>query len=845
MPKVSPLQGNFNTGEISPLFYGRVDVDRYKSALTTCVNYIPMIQGGLLRRSGTAFVSEAKTSTKKTRLIPFEFSITQAYILEFGDKYIRFYKDNGLITRATQAITAATQANPVVVTYSGSDTYANGDRVSINAVLGMTQLNNREFIVANVNTGANTFQLHDVLGNAVDGTAYDAYVSGGTIGEIYEVVSTYSEADLFDLKYTQSDDILYLVHPSYPPKKLSRTGDTSWTLTTIDFLDGPYESPNSTTTTLTPSAATGTVAISASSTTGINNDTGFQATDVGRLIRVQQGSAWGNVTITDVWTDTSISADVNATLTNTSAKAIWRLGLWSDTSGYPSCVVFHEDRLTFGGSEASPQRLDASNAGDYENFAPTALDGAVVDSNALSFAFNSNDVNAVRWMTSDEKGLLAGSVAGEWVVSPSTAGEALSPTNVSAKRATSYGSANIQPVQVGKATLFIQRAGRKVREMAYFFDVGGFRSSDLTVLSEHITGEGLVQVARQREPQSIVWGIREDGALLSMIYDRDLDSLKVGWARHVVGGQSDAADSSAIVESVAVIPSPDATHDDIWLVVKRRINGRTVRFIEYLTKFFETIDEQQDAFFVDAGLTYDAPVTISNATKANPVVVTANTHGFSNGDKILIRDVMGMDDLNGNTYLVAAAATNSFSLTSLTGVNIDGTSFGTYVSGGTVRKMVSTISGLNHLEGETISILADGAVLPDQTVSKGKVTLTNPSATVQLGYGYASKAQLPRLDAGAADGTAIGKTRRIHRVGFMLHRSLGLKFGMSFDDLDTVTFRTSADPMTRAPALFSGIISEEIEADYDFENQVCWQQDQPLPSLILAVAPQLITQDRG
>ena len=123
MARSSPLQNSFSSGEFSPLASARVDSQRYAAGLATCINYIPTIQGGLVRRSGTKFVSEVKTSSLATRIINFEFSTTQAYILEFGNLYVRFYKDNGSITLTTQAITGITQANPAVVTYTGADTW--------------------------------------------------------------------------------------------------------------------------------------------------------------------------------------------------------------------------------------------------------------------------------------------------------------------------------------------------------------------------------------------------------------------------------------------------------------------------------------------------------------------------------------------------------------------------------------------------------------------------------------------------------------------------------------------------------------------------------------------------
>lgn len=836
MPKVSPLQSSFSGGEFSPLLYGRVDSDRYKTALKTCLNYYPTIQGGLTRRPGTMFMAELKDSSKKARLKRFEFSTTQAYMLEFGHNYIRFYKNNAPITFANKIITGATAANPVVVT-SVAHGFANGDKIRIDNVSGMTQLNNREFTVAGVT--ANTFQL-----SGINGTAFNAYTSGGTAAQIVEVTSTYTESEVFGLKFTQSADVLYIAHPNHIPRKLSRTSHTAWSLTNIDFLDGPYFSTNSTTTTFASTGTTGAQTITASSIVGINGGVGFLATDVGRFIRMKHTN-WGWAIITAFTSTTQVVVSIQAAFGATTATTAWRMGLWSDTTGYPSAVVFHEDRLFFSGASGSPQRFDGSKSSDYENFAPTAIDGTVAADNAVGSSLNANDVNATRWMTSDEKGLLSGTNGGEWVIRASSQNEALSPTNISAKRATSYGSEDIQPVQVGKSTFFVQRAGRALRELSYFYDVDGFRATDLTQLSEHITQSGLVQLAYQKTPQSFVWCVRNDGVLTAVTYDRDVDSLKVGWHRHVIGGVSDAGGSAAIVESVETIPSADGSREEAWIIVKRYINGSVKRYVEYITKIFEDVDAQRDAFFVDGGLTYDNPKIITGITAANPVVVTSNAHGFSNGDKIIITDVLGMANVNSNTYLVANQAANTFELHDLDGSVINGTSFVPYVSGGEVRKLVTTVSGLNHMEGQTVTILGDGAVQPEEVVLKGIVTLSEKAATVHIGLKYNSDGEMLRLEAGAADGTALGKTRRTHRVGMLLHRTLGMALGPDFSNLDTITFRTTSDALTRAPGLFSGIISETVEFDYDTENNICWRQSQPLPSTILAVMPQLVTQDRG
>ncbi|SOD41315.1 hypothetical protein [Nitrosovibrio sp. Nv4] len=754
MPKVSPIQSSFNGGEVSPLLLGRVDFDAYKNSLARCLNHVPYVQGGLTRRPATYFSDEVKDSSKATRVVAFKFSTTQAYIIEFGDMYVRFKRNNGPVTETGLTITGITRANPAVLTYTGTDP-ANGNHMDLAGIVGMTELNGRRATVANVNAAANTFEL-----SGVDSTAFTAYSSGGTASRVYTVATPYAEADLFQLKFTQSADVLYITHPSYAPRKLTRTGHTAWTLTAITFLDGPYLTTNPTATTITPSATTGAITLTASAAI-------FTAlTDVGRVVRIKHGGTWGYARITFVGSPTFVNADVVNAFGATTASASWRLGLYSDTTGYPSCVTFFEDRLFFGGSSSDPQRVDGSKSGDYENFAPTATDGVVAADNAVAATMNSDDVQVIRWMKGDEKALLVGTAEGEWIIRPSSQSEALSPTNITAKQSTAHGSTNTQAVRAGKAVLFIQKSGRKIRELAYVYEVDGFRAPDMTILSEHITRTGLKELAYQQDPQSIVWAARNDGVLAGMTYERDQKVL--GWHKHELGGYSDAGHTeTALVESVAVIPAADGTRDELWMVVKRYINGGVKRYVEYMTKLWEQDDTQANAFYVDCGLTYNGSATTS-------------------------------------------------------------------------------ISGLHHLAGETIQCLVDGATHPDVTVTaNGGVTLARAGSVVQLGYNYNSDGQMLRLEAGAADGTAQGKTQRTHKVVIRVLDSLGLKVGPSFDNLTRLVFRTSANNAGQAVPLFTGDVGDFTwEGDYSNENYICWRWDQPLPGTVLAIMPQLHTQDR-
>jgi len=535
----------------------------------------------------------------------------------------------------------------------------------------------------------------------------------------------------------------------------------------LTFFDGPYDVINTFNMTLTPSATTGTITITASSIIGINGGAGFKSTDVGRLVRLLDTGTWGHAEITVFTSTTLVTAVVQSPLGGTTPTASFRMGVWSDTTGFPVFGTFHEDRLWAGGAALFSQRIDGSRTGRFTNvqinYGPSDADGTVADDHAVAFTMNSNDVNNLRWLLDDEKALLAGTEGGEWSIRPSSLSEAITPSNISGKKATGHGSANIAPVRAAKAILFVQRSARKLRELSFVFERDGFSAPDLSLLSEHITSPSIVELAYQQQPQSILWCARADKALLGFTYERDQDV--VGWHRHLLGGPGDSAGNPAKVESLTAIPAPDGSRDEVYMIVTRHINGADERYVELMTKIWESGDLQVDAFYLDSGLT-----TVS--------------------------------------------------------------------VGGTTE-----VLGLSHLEGETISVYTDGAVHPDQAVTNGKITLDVSSNKITVGYAYNSDGLTMPSDAGAADGSAQGKTRRINRVGMWLFDTLGIKIGPDADNLTEVLIREWGDAWGAATPLFTGVIRERFEGLHDRLGEVFFRADGPFPATVLALMIQVKTED--
>jgi len=745
MARVAVQLTNFTGGELSPRLDGRNDLAKYASGCKTLQNMIVYPHGSAARRPGTTFVAEVKTSSAFTRLIPFEFSTTQTYILEFGDDYIRFYKDSGAILEANKTITAITKANPGVVTATAHG-FSNGDTVVISGVVGMTQVNGKRFKVASVAT--DTFALQDIDGNNVNTTSYTTYVSGGVANRVYTLATTYETADLAELKFAQSADVMYICHPDYVPKKLSRTGHTSWTITDVEFTNGPYLDDNTTATTFTTSAHT--VGTGRSLTASVAT---FAATDVGRLVRFKTG--FGKIT---AFTSTTVvTITITKDMGSNTASTDWSLGAWSDTTGYPSCVSFFEQRLVFAGTTDQPQTLFFSKSGDYENMDENR-GGTIADDDAIIYTIASNQVNAIRFLSSTRT-LIVGTVGGEFSVSGGGTDDPVTPTNIVIKKQSNHGCANIDAIPVGNVTLFLQRAKRKIRELAYNFDVDGYVAPDMTILAEHISESGIKSMSYQQEPNQLIWCVREDGRLVCLTYQRE--QQVVAWHQHIFGGAFSTG--IAVCESIATIPTDDKEYQS-WVIVKRTINGVTRRYVEYLNEFDFDQTDNTEFNFLDSQLAYDGSAT-------------------------------------------------------------------------------TTISGLDHLEGQVVSVLANGSTHPNRTVTNGSITLARSSTKVKVGLPYTSLLQTMRLDAGSQNGTSQAKTKRIFNVSIRLYESIGVEVGPNLSNMEEIPFRSSANPMDQAIPVFTGDKEVEFRGNYETDGFIFVRQTQPLPLTVLSLYPELITND--
>lgn len=598
------------------------------------------------------------------------------------------------------------------------------------------------------------------------------------------IVSPFTEAQLFQLHYVQSADVLYLVHPNHHPQKLLRFSHISWSLQLLDLTNGPFLGENTTSTTFTINAASGVGRIlTASSTIGINRDQGFLVgQDEGRLIRYNDDgnnpdAVWGVFRITNVNSPTQVTGDWLIDTTTSSVSPRWRLGAWY-TGNYPAAISFFEQRLAMAGEPDTPQILHASRTGIFESFQPTGdlVDAStaapddrktdeVFDDNGFDFALGSNQVNSIVWLAAS-RNLHIGTPGGIYPVQASTANEAVTPTNVNVPQASVIGTSSIQPQTVNNRILYISRNGRRCHALRFSFEVDNVVSDDVTLLADHILRSGAVELAYTQEPESLLWVVRNDGILACLTYVPDQELF--AWSRHQIGGSFQGG--RAVVESAAAIPSPEEDHDQLWIIVKRTINGMTKRYIEFLEEPWETetgatLDE---AFFVDSGLTYDD----------------------------------------------------------------------------TVGPPTSGVSNINHLEGETVSVLTDGATHGDRVVTAGAITLDGTFQTIHVGLPYTSEMETLRLELPDRAGASHGKAGRIEHVVMRFLETVGGKIGPSLAALDPIVHRDPLDPMDQPPDLFTGDTRQLFRAGWDRTKKLVIRQDQPVPMTLLAITLQGQTGER-
>jgi hypothetical protein len=627
----------------------------------------------------------------------------------------------------------------------------------------------------------------------------------------------------------------------------------AWNGTTFSIAASGY-----TTTYVSTTGVFSTLTLTASATGPINNGVGFVSTDVGRLIRLLSEplpwfsastySAGDKVKFNNVYffslqgTNTNHQPDVSPTFwaistaiatwtwgtiltVNSSVQVIvsiggadllyptiymkiWRLGVYSNTTGWPTCGAYHEGRIWLAG--ALPNRFDASvtnqiAAGNL-NFAPTAADGTVAGNNAISYVFNSDDVNPIFWMIGTSNGLVAGTLNGEWLIAAPTSGP-ITPTNIVGRRTTTYGAANVEPVSTQLTISFVQRFNRKLLE--HFPDAlsGRYTAPNLAVNAKHLTVPGISEIRYQQELSPIIWNRLTSNAIVGATYEREsLFSSQpakfVGWHRHDLG-------SARTVESIAVGPSIDGSLDSLAMVT----NDGTTRHVEILQQIFDV-----NASITSGWLLDDA------VTPSGGVITAAGVNSTL--------QFFGLWHLNGKKVTVSCGGVDVGDFTVSSGsvtVPIDHDVAGLFTSSYLVSISSATAYGAQ-------GVPIDGPL--------GRLTV--PAV---VGFTYTSQGQILRPDAADQTrsqlGPGLAKPRRLHQFGALLAGTQRIFFGTSFGKLHEAQLKSPGGTQSLTLLqLFNGVYSSTVDDSWGTESMLCWQINRPYPACVVAVDGFLQTTDR-
>ena len=499
MPTTRTFNQAFAGGEISPEMFGRISDTKYQAGVAKMRNFIAKPQGPAENRPGFAFVKEVKDSTKATRLLSFTFNTTQTMVIEMGDQYFRFH---------TQGLT---------LQYSQGSNWNNSTNYSIGAIV----YNNGN------NYYSRTGGTNKALSNATHWYLLPADFT-------YEIPSDYLEAELFDVHYVQSADIITLVHPNHAPRELKRFGATNWQVETINF-GTPIAAPGGVSASRTIPASSSTnsdtyethrykvTAVladqvsesSGSSTASVNNNiyvTGARnniswnsrAGAARYRVYKEQGGIYGFIgeTTSTSLTDNNIGPDFSRTPPQFENE-------FQSTNNFPGAVSYFEQRRVFAGTNNEPQSIFMTKSGTESNL---SFGLPIRDDDRVKFKVAAREANTIRHIVPlTQLVLLTGSA--EWRVS-SINNDAITPSSISVKPQSYVGANNAQPVIVNNSMVYAAARGGHIRELGYNWQANGFITGDLSLRAPHLFDNLTVtDMALSKSPIPIVYFVSSNGTV--------------------------------------------------------------------------------------------------------------------------------------------------------------------------------------------------------------------------------------------------------------------------------------------------------------------------------------------
>lgn len=671
------------------------------------------------------------------------------------------------------------------------------------------------------------------------------HTNGGTLlsgGSPYQITNPYAEADLFDIHYVQSADVLTLVHPNYPPKELKRLGATNWTLTDVSFA-ASVSAPTGVTATAsghstakyTYSYVVTTIAsdlVSESAASSVASASG-NLLETGGIVTISwsaasgasrynvyklQGGIYGYIGQTAGLSiiDDNIAPDMGVSPPTYDS-------VFGSSGNYPGAVSYYEQRRCFAGTSNDPQTIWMTKSGTESNMSYSL---PIKDDDRIKFRVAAREANTIRHIVPLTQLLLLTSAA-EWRVT-SVNSDAITPTTISVRPQSYVGASNVQPVIINNTMIYGAARGGHVRECGYSWQANGFVTGDMSIRAAHLFDNyNLVDMAYSKAPTPIIWMVSNSGRLLGLTY---VPEQSIGaWHWH---------DTDGTFESCTVVA--EGNEDVLYVIVKRTINGSSKRYIERIqTRLYS---DQRYAFFVDSGATYDGTntssttMTVSGGTTWAPgedLTITSSTAKFAYPATTDVNDAIVMTDANGVEYRLRIISTSS---TTVATVRTDKT------IPVALRNTASTkwsfarnsISGLSWLEGKTVNILADGAVHPQRVVTSGAVDLDRAATVVTVGLPITADLKTLPVAQQIDGGMGQGRMKNVNKAWLRVYQSSGIFVGPDEDHLVEAKQR-STEPYGTPPALKSQEILVMTTPTWADSGQVFIRQSDPLPLALVGL----------
>ena len=775
-------QTSFISGKVSESLWGRSDIATYDSSCKELRNMFVHPEGGASNRSGTHYIADAKFYGR-TRLIPFQFNNNDAYVVCFSDSRFFVLQDGAPIENLgvngiqTTTLTASREADgsagavmyfPLHRAPSRSAVETSDIRVVRGGEIKFDEpaILPTSYAYLFVDTPEPRIFLGLTEADYPRVQAAEALYFGDTS----LLFSPYAEADIFELKFTQSFDIMTFTHPDYPVHTLKRRDGLFFLeeLVIDDALQEPIDLDGFQ---AFPTFVEGDPVVSRRYVvTAVDGDTGYESR-TSNLLEIEVNlAALLDPTFEVSLTWETYPAGVKFNVYKEYRGLFGIIGsagesnfsdqnirpdvaiapakhpvLFQAKGDYPSNVTYYQQRIVYAGTRNSPVTMYFSRAGlftDFSTSTPARTDDAIIIAIADVQALGIRSMRALRNLflfTSD----------GIWILSANNA--SLSTGSLRLERQESWGCSRLDPLLVGSSFIYVSDNGQRVRVLNFNFQTNDYRGDELSVKARDLfNGRYIVDWAYERSPFGIIWCVMSDGKVLGLTYLQEQGI--VAWHEHDTDGE---------FESVCCIP--EGGQFSTYFVVKRTIAGNVVRFIERkTTRYFES---QDDAYFLDAGRSYtvDPPATVFDR--------------------------------------------------------------------------------LDHLEGRTVTVVADGALAGTQTVVNGTITLRNPATKVHAGLSFTSDLQTVGVDFEANAGVS-GSRKSISRVRLRLKNTAGLKAGSRLDRLEALKTPATQKSGGSVP-VESGVVPFPISPSWDYDSSIFLRQESPFPFTVFGINADTTIRGRG